>query len=167
MASAETNYLMKYSKTEALAASLNLSEQQVLCNANAGSCNGGYSSGAAAWMYNKKVNLVTESSLPYNSKLPNLGNEAASCPRPSSSNRMTLYRVVDYGMVPIKAGKEYPDVNDIKQAILEHGAITAAFWADSLVFAQIILKYGGGEYDEQEPLYTPKNYTPSPARTLK
>lgn len=154
LACAETNYMMKFGTA------LDLSEQQIICNANAGSCYGGASSKAAKWMFDNKVNVLNETALKYKSQLPKTGAEAASCPTPTESG---LYRVVDYGVLPIAAGKNTPSVNDIKEAVLAHGAVTAAFWADSLVFAQIISKYGGGVYEEQEPLYTPENYTPVPA----
>jgi len=164
IACAETNYLMRHSKTDSNAININISEQQLLCNSNVGTCNGGATSTAAQWLFTNKVNMLSESRLPYKSSLPKLGNEAESCPTPTSPGRTnaSLYRVVDFGLVPIKPGKLIPDVIDIKQAILEHGAVTASFWADSLVFAQIIAWYAGGEYEEQEPTYTPPNYTPKP-----
>lgn len=159
VACAEINYMMKYAKTDANASSIDLSEQQIMCNANAGTCNGGASSAAAKWLYEKKIRILSESSLSYNSVLPKLGNEAASCPQPQGTG---IYTVVDFGMVPIQAGKDYPEANDIKKAILEHGAVTAAFWADSLVFAQFIQPFASTEpYVVQEPI-TPKDYTPKP-----
>ena len=159
VACAETNYLMKYSKTDADASSIDFSEQQIMCNANVGTCEGGYSSGVAKWLFENEIRMLSEKSLPY--KSGTFDYQKPKCPEPTG---VGVYRVVDFGLVPIQPGKDYPEVNDIKQAILEHGAVTAAFYADMLVFKQIIRWYAGKEpYDEQKPISTPKDYIPQPA----
>jgi hypothetical protein len=155
---AELNYIYKYSKTNADAKNINLSEQQILCYSNAGTCAGGWSSEGAAWLFNNKIKMLSETVLPDKSYSPKLGNEADFCPSTTDSG---LYRIVDWGKVPIEKGKNFPEVIEIKKAILEHGAVTAAFFADSLIFAQLISPYAGGDvYTQQEPLFTPPNYKP-------
>jgi C1A family cysteine protease len=160
LACAETNYLFKNPSVDPN--TLNFSEQQVICQSNAGSCHGGASSTAAKWLFEKKVSILSEDNMPYKSSLPKAGNEKENCPTILTSVFGAKFKVVDYGVLPNEPGKDHASVLDIKNAILEHGAVTAAFWADSLVFAQIFSKVGGGVYEEQEPLYTPENYTPKP-----
>lgn len=160
LACAETNYLFKNPSVDPT--TLNFSEQQIICQATAGSCYGGTSSAAAKWMFDKKVSLLPEDNMPYTSSLPEAGNEKENCPSILTSVFGAKFKVVDYGVLPNEPGKGHASILDIKNAILQHGAVTAAFWADSLVFAQIYSRLGGGVYEEQEPLYTPENYTPKP-----
>jgi C1A family cysteine protease len=122
MAAFESAYLIRNSVT------IDASEQHVLDCAGAGTCGGGWYGPVWGWMMNHKV--ADEAHLPY------AGVDQA-CP----AALVGSYQDVTWGFVT--TGNAIPTVEQIKQALCEHGALAVAMEATPLFQA-----YTGGVFNE-------------------
>lgn len=147
IASFESNFLMNNYKENFKEIDLNspqnldLSEQQLLRCSGAGTCSGGWMSGSCNWLCSENISISRESQNPMQ------GNLGPSCAeqKPALNND---YVVVDWDMVSdVKDDWQVPTVAKMKEAIVKHGAITAAFIAKREDFDDFFKNYTDGVYD--------------------
>lgn len=137
-----TNYKETYSDTDPNSpANLNLAEQQMLSCSGAGDCTGGWMSGVFNWLETSKTSITHETVNPDN------GWAGPTCSNinPAASNQ---YRVVDWDFISTSDDNwAVPTVQQMKDAIVTHGAITAAFIANAAEFESFFINYADGVYD--------------------
>lgn len=147
MGAFESNYLLKhykdnYTDTDPNSpANLNLAEQQMLSCSGAGDCVGGWMSGVFNWLETTKTNITRETDNPDNGwNGPACGNIVAA-----SGND---YRVSDWDFIADSDDNwALPTVQQIKDAMVMHGAVTAAFIASSADFDAFFKNYADGVYN--------------------
>jgi len=122
MAAYESAYLIRNNVT------IDTSEQHVLDCAGAGTCAGGWYGPVWDWMQTHGV--TNETSLPYTAT-------DHVCPSGISGS----YKDVTWGFVG--TGSSVPTVNQIKQALCDHGPLAVAMMATPL-----FIGYTGGVYNE-------------------
>ena len=122
MAAYESAYLIRNNVT------IDTSEQHVLDCAGAGTCAGGWYGPVWDWMQTHGV--ANESALPYTAT-------DHVCPSGVSGS----YKDVAWGFVT--TGSSVPSVNQIKQALCDHGPLAVAMMATPL-----FIGYTGGVYNE-------------------
>ncbi|PSJ75165.1 hypothetical protein C7N43_20290 [Sphingobacteriales bacterium UPWRP_1] len=128
LAAFEANYVFRNSIGNA--ASVNMSEQYLLDCADSGSCYGGWYGNTLKWMLNRPVQ--TESALPYiNAEKPCTGTAA-----------VTNYIVEKWGYIDFWTPR--PSVQQLKQAIAEHGPLISA-----VTVTPAFLSYAGGVFNER------------------
>lgn len=125
MAAYETNYLLK---TGTAPAQIDVAEQQALSCSRGGSCSGGWPWEVYKWMCNNN-DVATEASLPYTAT-------NGSCPT-NLSNK--IYKASSWGYV----SSGMPTVQQVKNAICAHGAISACVYVSSA-----FQHYTGGIFNE-------------------
>ncbi len=147
MGAFESNYLLthfneSYSATDPNSpANLNLAEQQMLSCSGAGDCVGGWMSGVFNWLETSHIAITRESAN------PDLGWAGPACasiiPAPTVS-----YRVADWDFIANSDDNwAIPTVQEIKKALVTHGAVTAAFIANKADFNTFFTNYADGVYD--------------------
>lgn len=122
-------------------ANLNLAEQQMLSCSGAGDCSGGWMSGVFNWLETSKTNITYETTNPdHGWSGPTCGNIA-----PATIND---YRVKDWDFIADSDDNwAIPTVQQMKDAIVTHGAVTAAFIASSADFDAFFTNYTDGVYN--------------------
>lgn len=147
MGAYESNYLLTHFKENYTAddpnspANLNLAEQQMLSCSGAGDCTGGWMSGVFNWLETSKTSLSRETAN------PDKGWSGPSCgnivPAPTND-----YRVKDWDFIADSDDNwAVPTVAQMKNAIVTHGAVTAAFIASSADFDAFFTNYTDGVYN--------------------
>lgn len=143
----ESNYLLTHYKAEYAAndpnspANLNLAEQQMLSCSNAGDCTGGWMSGVFNWLDDSNTPISTES------VNPDKGWSGPACGsiKPAANNN---YRVADWDFISDSDDNwAVPTVQQMKDAIVRHGAVTAAFIAGAADFDAFFKNYTDGVYN--------------------
>lgn len=143
----EINFLMKnikteYSKNDPIhPENIGFSEAQLLSCSGAGDCKGGWMAGAADYLVRTGERILSRN------LNPDLGaGTQRNCNglKPDNNN----YILKDYG--PVSGSLDpwvLPTTRQIKDAIVRHGAVTAAFVADKADFTKFFQKYTGGVYN--------------------
>lgn len=143
----ESNYLLTHYKDNYTATdpnspvNLNLAEQQMLSCSGAGDCVGGWMSGVFNWLETSNTNISREADN------PDLGWNGPVCAgiNPASVNS---YRVANWDFISTSDDNwAVPTVQQMKQAIVTHGAVSAAFIASSSDFDNFFANYADGVYD--------------------
>jgi cathepsin K len=147
MGAFESNYLLTHFKdsyTDAdpnSPANLNLAEQQMLSCSGAGDCTGGWMSGVFNWLETSKTNISKETDNPDKG----LGSDACASLKSAANNE---YRVSDWGFIADSDDNwALPTVQQMKDAIVTHGAVTAAFIASDADFSAFFANYADGVYN--------------------
>ncbi|MDZ4794215.1 MAG: C1 family peptidase [Bacteroidota bacterium] len=147
LGSFESNYLLTHFKETYTTgdpnspANLNLAEQQMLSCSGAGDCGGGWMSGVFNWLESSKTSISRET------VNPDQGWNGPSCGgiNPAINNS---YKVADWDFISTSDDNwAVPTVQQIKNAIATHGAVTAAFIASKTDFDNFFANYEDGVYD--------------------
>lgn len=147
LGSFESNYLLNhykesYSDTDPNSpANLDLAEQQMLSCSGAGDCKGGWMSGVFNWLESSQTGISRETDNPDEGwSGPNCGGIT-----PASNNS---YKVADWDFISTSDDNwAVPTVQQMKNAIVTHGAVTAAFIAGKTDFNNFFTNYADGVYD--------------------
>ncbi len=147
LGSFESNYLLNHYKDSYAAndpdspTNLNLAEQQMLSCSGAGDCVGGWMSGVFNWLESSKTSICRESDNPDQG----WGGPACSNINPAANAK---YRVADWDFIATSDDNwAVPAVQQIKNAMVYHGAVTAAFIASAADFDAFFTNYAGGVYN--------------------
>ncbi|HEX2629168.1 MAG TPA: C1 family peptidase [Chitinophagaceae bacterium] len=137
-----TNYKDSYSETDPNSpALLDLAEQQMLSCSGAGDCNGGWMSGVLNWLESSSTSVSRET------QNPDKGWAGVTCGNINSAANND-YRVVDWDFIATSDDNwAVPTVQQIKDAIVHHGAVTAAFIASKADFNAFFTNYEDGVYN--------------------
>ena len=122
-------------------ANLNLAEQQMLSCSMAGDCKGGWMSGVFNWLESSKTNISRET------ENPDKGWSGPVCGSINPAGTAG-YRVADWDFISTSDDNwAIPTVAQIKEAIVNHGAVSAAFIAGKADFDNFFTNYADGVYD--------------------
>lgn len=138
-----TNYKDSYSDTDPNSPTLlDLAEQQMLSCSGAGDCNGGWMSGVLNWLESSSTAVSREI------QNPDKGWAGITCPNINSAANND-YRVIDWDFIATSDDNwAVPTVAQIKNAIVHHGAVTAAFIASKADFDAFFMNYEDGVYNQ-------------------
>lgn len=138
-----TNYKASYSDTDPNSpALLDLAEQQMLSCSGAGDCGGGWMSGVLNWLESSSTSVSRET------LNPDKGWAGPSCGNINAAANND-YRVIDWDFIATSDDDwAVPTVAQIKDAIVHHGAITAAFIASKADFDAFFMNYEDGVYNQ-------------------